>query len=74
MFAKGTKDASIRLHEYLLHNVLRLPMTFFYITPCGRILARFSNDINTLDTRLPLNLRNVFPSTLRVCSKIIFNY
>lgn len=72
MYAKGTKDAAIKLHAYLLHNVLRLPMTFFYITPSGRILSRFSNDINTIDIRLPMNCRNVFPHTFRVCFKYIY--
>nr|CAI5820819.1 unnamed protein product [Callosobruchus analis] len=37
----------------LLHNVMRLPCAFFDITPVGRVLGRFSQDINGVDMRLP---------------------
>ncbi|XP_032595403.1 multidrug resistance-associated protein 1 isoform X22 [Drosophila grimshawi] len=45
------------LHETLVHFVLRWPMELFDITPQGRIVNRFSKDVDTCDNTLPLNLR-----------------
>lgn len=58
--------AAVLLHNILLSNVLKCPMDFFEITPTGRILARFSHDINTLDDRLINNLRQCLMTSLRV--------
>lgn len=41
------------LHALLLEKVLRAPLQFFEVTPQGRVLARFSKDIDVLDTSLP---------------------
>ncbi|KAF9586641.1 Multidrug resistance-associated protein 1 [Lunasporangiospora selenospora] len=49
IMASGGVRASERLHENLLNNVLRLPMSFFDTTPVGRIINRFSSDIYTID-------------------------
>lgn len=49
MFALGALTAAKRLHNNLLTKVLRLPMSFFDTTPLGRILNRFSKDVDTVD-------------------------
>lgn len=49
MFALGALTAAKRLHNNLLSKVLRLPMSFFDTTPLGRILNRFSKDVDTVD-------------------------
>mmetsp|Transcript_56100 Transcript_56100/g.142831 ORF Transcript_56100/g.142831 Transcript_56100/m.142831 type:complete len:1410 (+) Transcript_56100:124-4353(+) len=41
-----------RLHELLLDGVLRAPMAFFDTTSMGRIMNRFSKDMDSMDTRL----------------------
>ncbi|XP_043558304.1 multidrug resistance-associated protein 5-like isoform X2 [Chiloscyllium plagiosum] len=53
VFVKGTLGASSRLHDELFHKILRGPMKFFDTTPSGRILNRFSKDMDEVDTRLP---------------------
>ncbi|KAM9852911.1 ATP-binding cassette sub-family C member 5 [Aulostomus maculatus] len=53
VFVKGTLRASSRLHDELYHKILRCPMKFFDVTPTGRILNRFSKDMDEVDTRLP---------------------
>ncbi|XP_067451775.1 multidrug resistance-associated protein 5 isoform X1 [Thunnus thynnus] len=52
-FVKGTLRASSKLHDELYHKILRCPMKFFDTTPTGRILNRFSKDMDEVDTRLP---------------------
>jgi len=54
--ALGGIFASTLIHNRLLVNVLRLPMSFFDTTPSGRILNRFSKDIYTIDELIPRSI------------------
>jgi ABC-type multidrug transport system fused ATPase/permease subunit len=45
----GTLNAATKLHGTMLERILRSPMAFFDTTPIGRILNRFSKDIDTVD-------------------------
>jgi ABC-type multidrug transport system fused ATPase/permease subunit len=49
----GICEASRKIHSCLLRSVLRLPMSFFDVNPVGRLLSRFSRDIETVDSSLP---------------------
>lgn len=51
----GFIKASVSIHRALLVNVMRLPMEFFWANPAGRLLSRFSKDIDIIDERLPDN-------------------
>ncbi|BFZ17907.1 hypothetical protein BsWGS_20945 [Bradybaena similaris] len=50
----GAIKASRVLHIGILSNVIRSPMSFFDTTPSGRIVNRFSKDLDTLDIMVPM--------------------
>ncbi|KAI0305966.1 metal resistance protein YCF1 [Multifurca ochricompacta] len=41
--------SSKHLHDAMLHSVIRAPLTFFELTPSGRILNLFTKDTNVVD-------------------------
>lgn len=55
--AIGCVNAARNLHNNLLVQTLRLPMSFFDTTPLGRIVNRFSNDVDVVDNIMPFILR-----------------
>lgn len=65
--AHGTITAALLMHQQLIANVLRQPMSWFDTTPTGRILARFSSDLSTCDHHLPMYLKQFVLNFLRVC-------
>lgn len=48
----GCIKAAVALHLFLLVGIVRSPLSFFDKTPTGRILARFSKDLEVLDNQL----------------------
>ncbi|CAC5382413.1 ABCC5 [Mytilus coruscus] len=51
--ATTTIRASVRLHNNVLKKVMKAPMKFFDSNPSGRILNRFSKDMDEADVFLP---------------------
>ncbi|MGN9809237.1 ATP-binding cassette domain-containing protein [Micromonospora sp. BQ11] len=51
-FARGV-TAGQALHRSMLHRVFRAPLSFFDRNSSGRVLARFSGDMETIDLELP---------------------
>ncbi|KAF8813301.1 ABC transporter [Phlegmacium glaucopus] len=56
-FASLTYFSSRKLHKDAIHRVMKAPMSFFETTPLGRIMNRFSKDIDTVDNLLGDSLR-----------------
>lgn len=53
VMAYAAMKAARNLHQKLLVNIMHSPMTFFETTPLGRIVNRFSKDINVIDDSIP---------------------
>ncbi|KAL1454350.1 hypothetical protein WDU94_010619, partial [Cyamophila willieti] len=48
--------AGVFFHDLLLRRLMRVPLLFFNTTPQGRVLSRFSKDIEILDNKLPADV------------------
>ncbi|KAG0042021.1 hypothetical protein BGZ89_007104, partial [Linnemannia elongata] len=58
---------SRHLHAAMLRPLIRAPMSFFDVTSSGKIVNRFSHDINSVDLELPLHFTNMlFISTMSI--------
>lgn len=60
-----------KLHNKMFESILRAPMSFFDTTPSGRILNRFSRDLDELDVRVPFFLEFLLQGLLFVFGQII---
>ncbi|KAL3706469.1 ATP-binding cassette transporter yor1, partial [Talaromyces marneffei ATCC 18224] len=52
----GTRSSRLLL-KYAIRRVLRAPVSFFDTTPLGRIMNRFSKDVDTLDNNMTDSMR-----------------
>lgn len=68
--AFSSMQASLHLHRGMLHCIFRSPMMFFETTPLGRIINRFSKDIDTIDNSLPFVLRQYIINLLIVLTTV----
>ena len=55
--AKGSLNAASHVHKNLLTHVMQNPVSFFESTPTGRIVNRFSKDVDAIDNTLPATIR-----------------
>ncbi|KAL7850070.1 hypothetical protein SRHO_G00194190 [Serrasalmus rhombeus] len=55
--------ASRYLHETMLYNVLRSPMSFFERTPSGNLVNRFAKEMDTIDSVIP-NIIKMFMGSM----------
>ncbi|KAK6462758.1 P-loop containing nucleoside triphosphate hydrolase protein [Scheffersomyces coipomensis] len=51
-------NASRKIHDRMALRVVKAPMSFFDRTPIGRIMNRFTNDINQIDDNVPRILQD----------------
>lgn len=64
----GGLKAADKLQKTLLNHTFKLPLIYFYDTPSGIVLNRFTNDIQTIDTLLPINFRDWTSTAFTVIS------
>ncbi|XP_062546109.1 multidrug resistance-associated protein 1 isoform X12 [Armigeres subalbatus] len=67
----GTWNAAVHLHNSLLSTVFHLALVFFDITPTGRVLARFSKDIDVLDNTLPMTVSELIYCFYEVVATLV---
>ncbi|XP_049513140.1 ATP-binding cassette sub-family C member 2-like isoform X2 [Dermacentor silvarum] len=58
------------LHHDMLEHVLFSPVSFFDATPRGRILNRFTSDLNDVDTRMAVLGRQTIQNSLVALSRL----
>ena len=58
VFNLSALNGSKKMHKGMLIRVIKSPMSFFDTTPLGRIVNRFSKDVDVCDSTLPQNMRS----------------
>ncbi|KAJ2082698.1 hypothetical protein H4R24_001366 [Coemansia sp. RSA 988] len=53
LWTRCSVRASVKIHQGMINGVMRSPMSFFEVTPIGRILNRFTTDLVSCDRTLP---------------------
>uniref|UniRef100_A0AAZ3RYK9 ABC transmembrane type-1 domain-containing protein n=1 Tax=Oncorhynchus tshawytscha TaxID=74940 RepID=A0AAZ3RYK9_ONCTS len=63
--------ASRYLHQSMLYNVLRSPMSFFERTPSGNLVNRFSKETDTIDSIIPSIIKMFMGSMFNVVGSCV---
>ncbi|PAA86201.1 hypothetical protein BOX15_Mlig002177g4, partial [Macrostomum lignano] len=63
--------SSRRLHARMLARIVRAPMSFFDVTPAGRVLNRFSRDVEVVDNLLRQKVRAFLQSLFNVVATMV---
>jgi len=71
LIAYGCTRASGVLHASLIKNVLRCAVAFFESTPLGRIINRFSKDLDVIDRPLPVSIDHWIYCALEVLATAV---
>ncbi|KAI5957193.1 hypothetical protein KGF54_000121 [Candida jiufengensis] len=64
-------NASKKIHDEMAIRVLGSPMEFFERTPVGRIMNRFTNDINRIDDNIPNTFAGFVAQIMRTFLNLI---
>ncbi|KAF8778431.1 Multidrug resistance-associated protein 1 like [Argiope bruennichi] len=67
----GATRASERYHRFMLDSVLKSPMSFFDTTPVGRIINRFTTDMEILDNQLFYQIEGWFNCSFFVLASFV---
>ncbi|CAC5405400.1 ABCC5 [Mytilus coruscus] len=71
IFMKVTLHASSNMHDNIFSKILACPMEFFDTTPVGRIVNRFSADMDEIDVRLPGNMEIFLQNILMIIFALV---
>lgn len=70
LLAIGCRQLSLTLHQSMLSHVLNSPVSFFDAHPRGRLLNRFTVDVEAIDTRLYLTGKQSVQNTLLMLARL----
>ncbi|KAJ2784706.1 hypothetical protein GGI15_002181 [Coemansia interrupta] len=62
--------ASEKIHDNMLLGVMHSPMSYFDVTPMGRIINRFSSDMMTCDLTIPWAISAIFIVMFNIISSV----
>ncbi|VDO97764.1 unnamed protein product [Soboliphyme baturini] len=71
IFIKVTLNASTWLHNQMASSVMHSSMKWLDSTPVGRIINRFSKDMDEVDTKIPFNFEAFFQNCLTIIAYFI---
>ena len=66
MITIGTLKASVTLHQEMLERIVSSTMAFFDTTPVGRIINRFSKDMDEVDLMIPTHIKDILSDLFSV--------
>lgn len=67
MYYLATKS----LHDNMLFSILRSTLEFFETTPSGRIINRFSKDVEATERGIPDSIKSFCNCLFQVCSTLL---
>lgn len=71
IFIEMVMKASTALHNSMLVSILRSKMSFFEQTPVGRIINRFSKDIEAVESSIPESYRSLLRLFIQFLTTIL---
>ncbi|KAI3958770.1 hypothetical protein MKX01_023446, partial [Papaver californicum] len=63
--------AAKRLHDAMLHSILRAPMLFFHTNPIGRVINRFAKDLGDIDRNVAVFVNMFFSQGFQLISTFV---
>ncbi|KAI3908615.1 hypothetical protein MKX01_027481, partial [Papaver californicum] len=63
--------AAKRLHDAMLHSILRAPMLFFHTNPIGRVINRFAKDLGDIDRNVAVYVNMFFSQGFQLISTFV---
>ncbi|PIA13267.1 P-loop containing nucleoside triphosphate hydrolase protein, partial [Coemansia reversa NRRL 1564] len=71
LWTRCSVRASVKIHQDMINGIMHSPMSFFEVTPMGRILNRFTTDLVSCDRALPKAISLMSNKTASAISAIV---
>ncbi|XP_021347493.1 multidrug resistance-associated protein 7-like isoform X2 [Mizuhopecten yessoensis] len=71
LFVYGGMSVAKTMHTNLLKTILKAPMSFYDVTPVGRILNRFSSDMDTIDDTISSTINMSIAKSFNIAGSVL---